>query len=241
MKKIKLFCFPHAGGSATSYYRWNPLLKDVDVIPVELAGRGSRTGEAFYENFFDMVEDIYSMVKGKIDGGPYAFFGHSMGSWLGYELAHKLIQNGYPSPSHLILSARRAPHCEYEIERSYGSLSRDELIEKVLSLGGTPPELFEDEQLLNIFLTIIERDFKVISDYTYLKKGNVLDCGITVIAGKQDTHVSTKDLLAWKRHTTGPFRVLTLGGGHFYLSENEEALLNILREILTSKDYLTIK
>ncbi|MGA4722145.1 thioesterase II family protein [Fictibacillus nanhaiensis] len=235
MSKLKLFCFPHAGGSATSYYRWNSLLEDVDVIPVELAGRGLRAGESFYGNFSNMVEDTYKVVKDKANDGPYAFFGHSMGSWLGYELAHKLIQNGYPSPSHIVVSARRAPHCEYDIERNFGSLTRKELIEQVLSLGGTPPELFENEQLLNHFLTIIEHDFKVISDYTYHNKETLLECGITVMAGKQDIHVSTKDLLAWKRHTTGFCKVLTLEGGHFYLNENEEVFLKILSDSLTVK------
>ena len=91
MKKIKLFCFPYAGGSAAAYNKWRQYLdKHIELRPVELAGRGRRIYDPLYQSIEEAVDDVYQLISPELAKGPYAFFGHSMGGIIAYELAYKI-------------------------------------------------------------------------------------------------------------------------------------------------------
>ncbi|MFH4077473.1 thioesterase domain-containing protein, partial [Acinetobacter baumannii] len=80
VSKIKLFCFHHAGGSSSAYYNWKDYLnKDIEIIPIELAGRGKRLKVPVYTSMEEAVLDIYDLMKPNLDGSPFAIFGHSVG------------------------------------------------------------------------------------------------------------------------------------------------------------------
>ena len=106
MKKIKLFCFPHSGGSASNFHAWKKYVDThiIDLHPMELPGRGKRFGEKFCLTMPEAMDDIYKKIKDDISKGPYAFFGHSVGSLLACELAHRIIKNGDNDPVHIFFS-----------------------------------------------------------------------------------------------------------------------------------------
>ena len=96
--KMKLLCIPYAGGSAFAYNFFNDYLTDLEVVPIELKGRGKRFKEVNYNTFTEAVDDIYDYVKEIIKDTKYMIFGHSMGSWLAYELYYKILEEGNTLP-----------------------------------------------------------------------------------------------------------------------------------------------
>ena len=108
---MKLFCIPYAGGSASVYSGWNPILREnIQLVPVELSGKGVRAAEPLYENWEDALEDVYSSITEKIEPGEeYALFGHSMGSWIAYEILKILCRKKMPQPLHVFFSGNTPP------------------------------------------------------------------------------------------------------------------------------------
>src|SRR5229473_7209383 len=108
--KLRLFCFPHAGGSASSYHHWRSLLPgSVDVCLVQLPGRAARINEAPFTRLKPLVLELARVMRQHLDM-PFAFFGHSMGALIAFELA-RLLQNQHKMmPECVLVSARRAPH-----------------------------------------------------------------------------------------------------------------------------------
>ncbi|PWK05387.1 thioesterase II family protein [Tumebacillus permanentifrigoris] len=231
MPKIRLFCLPYAGGSAMMYVRWKELLHDgIELCPVELTGRGTRMSEPIHQSFEEMLDDVFLQVQDRLDV-PYAIFGHSMGSWLAFELAHKIVEQGLPAPAHLFFSARRAPQVPKE-DIAYHELPLPDLMRELEALGGASQEMFENETLLKLFLPTLLADFKVLYEYRYIAKANKLPCSISVLSGKTDTPITGSDLLAWKALTEVSCRIHKLSGGHFFINENTPAVVEVVNAAL---------
>ncbi|ARU60256.1 hypothetical protein CBW65_03645 [Tumebacillus avium] len=232
MGKIRLFCLPYAGGSAMVYTKWKDYLhEDIELCPVELAGRGMRFREPRYEQFEDVVEDLYHMMKDRLDDRPYAIYGHSFGCFAAYELAHKLQASHHQNPQHLFFAARRAPQV-FKDEIPYHNLSMDELKNVLLRLGGTPQELFENKEMMNAFLPILLSDFRVLHYYRYQERADKLACAISALSGKEDRDISGQDLTAWKVHSEVGCRIYKVNGGHFFLNEHPEEVAGIINQTL---------
>ncbi len=170
MKKIKLFCIPYAGGSAMVYHKWkNKLNSVIELHPIELAGRGSRYNEPLYKSLDEAVNDIYRYIISHIDSSPYALFGHSMGSYLTFELFHKLTSMRHKEPIHIFFSGKESPQSN-KSKRQIHLLDDLNFKSKILELGGTPEELINNEELSHFFLPIIRADYKITEKYKYLPK-----------------------------------------------------------------------
>jgi len=157
MKKIKLFCFPYAGGLAHSYNKLKRYLGDnIEQVPIEYAGHGRRIKEPFYEDMSKAVSDTFNFVCNNIDDEHYSFFGHSMGGLIAYETCHKLIEAKYKEPLHLFISGRLPPHIKKESD-NISHLPDKEFIEEILKIGGTPKEVFENQDLINMLLMSSEK------------------------------------------------------------------------------------
>ena len=102
MKKIKLFCFPYAGGSSVVYDKWKKHLSNsIELIPIEYPGRGRKFTAPLCKNINEIVEDAFDSVKNHLDGSSFSFWGHSMGALIAYELSHKFKQLNYVAPVHI--------------------------------------------------------------------------------------------------------------------------------------------
>ena len=111
--RMRLFCFPYAGGGTAIYHRWQRYLDDlVLVLPVKLPGRESRINEPAYECMQRLVEDLLPPLRGQLRT-PFAMFGHSMGALVAFELAKQLGQSTSREPNCLFVSACRPPHSEF--------------------------------------------------------------------------------------------------------------------------------
>jgi medium-chain acyl-[acyl-carrier-protein] hydrolase len=232
MSKIRLFCLPYAGSSAMVYYQWSKYLdKRIDIHPVELAGRGSRIDVPFYDSISDAAEDVCCSIKKYIEDTPYAIFGHSMGSWIAFELYHELIKSGLRKPEHIFFSGNRAPHLNNKRNKIIYNLPENEFKEEILKLGGTPREIFEDNALASIFIPLIRADYKITENYLYTAGKNKLECGVSVLCGRDD-EITREGINEWGEHVINGCEIVYFDGGHFFLHHNVAGITDIINQTL---------
>ncbi|QNU66696.1 thioesterase [Ruminiclostridium herbifermentans] len=232
MNKIKLFCLPYAGGSSLVYKKWeNYLDNSIKLNMLELAGRGSRSKEPYYNSMEEAVEDIFSIVKANTDDNEYAIFGHSMGTILAYKLAAKIKDSNMKQPLHLFISGRYPPNIKKE-ERNIYLLPEEEFIQEVKSRGGLPEKLFRYEALLQKAIETLRADFKILETGGYQPIIKKVDCNISVLSGKEDSLSEEFDISMWREYTEKECSFYVFEGGHFYIHNNAEGIVNIINKTL---------
>lgn len=212
--KMRLICFPFAGGSASSYREWGRHFPEFEVVAVQYPGRGSRMGEKPHQTITDLIEELFSDAA-FFQEKPVLFFGHSMGAIVAFELACMLHRNGFKGPGHLFVSGREAPHLTSSQEKIC-SLPDDEFIQKLKEYNGTPEEVLNNQELLNLILSTIRSDFRAIETYR-LHSRVVLNCPISVFYGSQDPFVCSERIGGWSEHTTQNTKEIIMDGDHFFI------------------------
>lgn len=231
MKKVNLFCFPYAGSSAMIYSKWKKYIHgQINLVPVELAGRGGRIGEDPYTSIKTAAKDAYDQIESQLNDGPFAFFGHSMGSLIAFELAHEIMEQKGLQPEHIFFSGRKAPQCPGQGMPKH-LLSDTEFKKELFVMGGTPQEVLENKELSDFFLPLIRMDYKIVETYEFQEKVSPLNCSISVLQGKRD-EISYEELIGWKEHTTGRSEIIQFDGGHFFINERMEEVLRIVNSRL---------
>nr|AZF85923.1 thioesterase [Catenulispora sp.] len=226
---IRLVCFPHAGGSAPFYFPVSAGTgPDVDVLAVQYPGRQDRRTEPLIDTVDTLADRLADLLPDWLDR-PYAFFGHSMGATVAYEVARRLAARG-SEPLHLFVSGRRAPSRARD-ERVH---ERDDagLIADLRELSGTDTRIFGEPELMSLVLPVIRSDYKAAETYTY-RAGEPLHCPITVLIGDADSKSTVDEAESWREHTTGPTAVQVYSGGHFYLVEHKDAVMDVIGKALT--------
>jgi len=225
MKRITLFCFACSGASAMSYLRWRRLLPDwIDIKPVELPGRGQRIAEPFVKNFTPLVEKLTREIVSELPEN-YAMFGHSLGGLLAHGCSLRLQQEGKPLPRALFVASCSAPSAR---NFDFSSLvSDDDLVERLRRLNGTPAEVFENRELLDLTLAVTRADFAVCASHDYTKS-DPLPVPIFVSGGRDDD-IPEAALVAWEKETAKTFSLDMFSGGHFFLREQEAQFLQMLK------------
>ena len=223
---LRLFCFPYAGANATVYRSWpQKLPADIEVVAIQLPGRGSRTHEQPLSKLSELVELLGSALAGSLNE-PFAFFGHSMGALVAFELARLLRREGRALPRHMFISGRSAPQLQGCHAPLY-NLPTSELLQELHQLDGTPREVLEHPELMEMMLPILRADFSICDTYEYTEEAP-LECPISAFGGFQDVDVPRENLEAWRKQTSSSFTLRMLPGNHFFLHSNETLLLNLL-------------
>ncbi|SHJ15824.1 thioesterase II family protein [Aquimarina spongiae] len=239
MNKLKLFCLPYAGGSAAIFNKWKEFIDDtIEIIPIELAGRGSRIQAPMYTSVSEAVDDIFEIVKEGITDGPYALFGHSMGAMLAYELTTKIATQGLEGPQHIFFSGRAVPHIKMREDKKYHLLDEENFKKQVRKLGGTPPEFFKHPELLELFLPLLRNDFMLAATDYSNREIVPHSCNITVFLGKEEdmTHEQAD---GWKLHTEGVCSIHYFNGGHFFLNQYAKEMVELMNTtLITQKNTL---
>jgi medium-chain acyl-[acyl-carrier-protein] hydrolase len=226
--ELRLFCLPYAGGSSQIYRDWmNHLSQKIELCPIELPGRGSRLNETPIIDLSTLVQEIALGIHHHLDR-PFAFFGHSMGALLSFELTRLLRQQGYASPAHLFVSGYRAPHLKPNSTLIH-HLPEPEFTEEIRRLGGTPEAVLVNAELRELVFPALRADFAAIETYIY-RPSTSLVCPITAFGGLQDKGVDVADLEAWRQYTTGKFRLQMFSGSHFFLHQAQSSILQVLHQ-----------
>lgn len=224
--KLRLFCFPYSGAPATAFFPWAEVMPDsVHVCPVQLPGHGSRLGEPLVDRLNPLVERVAEGLAPAFDR-PFAFFGHSMGALVAFELARRLRRDGKPQPVHLFVSGHGAARLP-DRNPPLHPLPEGEFVARVRELNGTPDQVLEHPELRQIVVPILRADFAVCETYEY-HADTPLACGITALGGLGDPYVTRADLDGWREETSGPFSVRVFPGDHFYLNTARHFLLQVL-------------
>lgn len=221
--RMRLFCFPFAGAGASAFLTWpDGLPPDLDVCAIQPPGRDRRLREPPIRQLSLLVRSVADAVTPLVDR-PYAFFGHSFGGLVSYEVARELRRRGARAPEHLIVSASRAPAVP-DLRPPSHRFPDDRFIEEVRKLGGMPEEILNDRDLLRVFLPALRADFAMLETYVHLRQ-DPLDCPITAFEGERDATVHGEQVDRWQAETRGRFEKHVFPGGHFFLVSERSAVL----------------
>jgi medium-chain acyl-[acyl-carrier-protein] hydrolase len=228
--RLRLFCFPYAGGSAHVYRTWHEFLPaGTEVCAVQLPGRGGLLQQPPLKRLPEIVEAVTRVIKQQLDR-PFAFFGHSMGAMIGFEVARRLRRERLRGPLALFVSARRAPQVT-EAEPVTYNLPEAEFCHELRRLNGTPKEVLENAELMQLMTPVLRADFEVCQTYAYAE-GAPLDCPVTAFGGLQDEEVPAEHLEPWREQTTARFTLRMLPGDHFFIHSSQALLLRMLSDEL---------
>jgi medium-chain acyl-[acyl-carrier-protein] hydrolase len=228
--KLRLFCFPYAGGSAMVFRDWqNNLPETIQVCPVEFPGRGFRLMEAPFEDVTSLVKAMVTDIQSLLNL-PFAFFGHSLGALVSFELSCLLRQEHAKVPIHLFVSGRQAPPIP-DLSPMH-ALSEPDLVSELRRLGGTPKAVLENAEIIQLLLPMVRADLKIDETYNY-KTSEPFDFPITIFGGSEDPETNKEDLEAWKEHTRGKFSLQMFPGNHFFINTAQELLLESIRATLS--------
>jgi surfactin synthase thioesterase subunit len=228
--ELRLFCLPYAGSGAVVYRDWPSVVPErVQVCPIELPGRGSRNGEAAFTRLAPLANALAKALEGALDR-PFALFGHSMGGLVAYELARTLRRAGGPQPVHLFVSATAAPGTAPAQPLVHCAAERD-VKHRLRELNGTPREVLENEELMELMLPTIRADFAVLETYQY-REEPPLPVPITVFGGTQDRAVPLANLNGWRGHSAVGCRLRLFPGDHFFLHSAAAEVIHAVSQIL---------
>ncbi|MCH6257197.1 thioesterase domain-containing protein [Puniceicoccaceae bacterium K14] len=232
-ERIRLFCFPYAGGGSSAFLEWKKHLPArIEVCPLQYPGRENRVKDPLLFNIPDVVDDVIGQLLPYVDE-PYALFGYSMGAIVAFEVARKLRTMQQSTPEHMIVAARSAPSVNRELPIKH-LLGDSMFLESVKELGGTPAAFFEYPELVELILPILRADFQAIETYEY-RCGEVFDFPITALGGELDTDSPPDSLNQWKRETKDEFKQICYPGGHFFLNDHFSTLIADIRAIFASE------
>ena len=198
------------------------------MCAVQYAGRGSRIAEPLGEDVVVVMNGVYHDLLPFLTK-PVAFFGHSMGALVSYEFARRLREEQQPEPVELFVSGCTAPHVR-TVESTY-HLPEPEFIAELRRLQGTPAEVLENAELMQLMMPIVRADFKASQTYEYVP-GPPLECPIRAFGGLKDEMVPREKVEAWSQHTTGSFRAQMMPGDHFFLNTSQSLLTRVIAQEL---------
>ncbi|QIS22135.1 thioesterase II family protein [Nocardia terpenica] len=227
---LRLVCFPHAGGSASSYHALAKAMDHkCDVLAVQYPGRQDRRSESCVESISELADRVVARVVPLLDK-PMALFGHSMGALVAFEVARRLECRGV-LPRVLFVSGRRSPSSLRA--ESVHLLEDAAFMRKVKSLGGFDDRILNDDEMLGLVLPVIRNDYRVVETYRF-DQGPPLATPIHACMGLSDPEVTVGEAEDWRSCTTGKFELELFSGGHFYLMDQLDELIDSISSVLFS-------
>ncbi|MEV0296264.1 thioesterase domain-containing protein [Nocardia sp. NPDC050710] len=224
---LRLFCWPFAGGKAASYTQWRTRLPDwVELCAVELPARQRHLGQTPIRRFGELVDAAVAQVVPLTDV-PFAFFGHSLGALTAFEVARGLPAG--VAPEMLFLGGSVAPHLPRPGRLS--SLPDDQFLSAVGHYGGIPPEVLDTPEVMALFLPALRSDFEIFDDYRFVPHPPPA-CPVHLYGGRDDRQVAATQLEAWRDVLPGVRSTELLPGGHFFLSDQRDALVDSIADKL---------
>lgn len=213
-EQVRLFCFPYAGGGASSFLPWKPLLPDyISLFPVQLPGREERYGEQAITDIDALCEEL-ALALHPLFTPKTVFFGHSMGGLLAFRLALYLAREGMTAPVHLFVSAAPTPIPPDELRPE--TVGDEAFLNRVLQSNSIPESVLLDADSLEMVRQTLLLDHALLLSMIDGTK-EALDIPISVFAGEKDILVPLDRVRRWKQFTTGVCSMATYPGGHFYL------------------------
>lgn len=228
MNKLRILFLPFAGGSAQISNYWKRYLNDgFSIIPIELAGRGSRFKDKFYTDFDQALDDLIISVKAVADE-PYVIYGHSFGALLTYELYYRLLENNCRLPEHLFFSGSVPPNRRCLEKKTY-DMPDTEFMKEVIKFNGMEKEVLENKQLMELVLPILRADFKLLDLYNFSEKPCKIEKNVTILYGNDMTYDTVK---GWSELAENNIDFYHIDGDHFFIKKNVKEVMDIIKDQL---------
>jgi medium-chain acyl-[acyl-carrier-protein] hydrolase len=225
---VRLLCFPYAGGGASIYRQWASKLPAwVEVCAIQLPGRENRMHTPAHINMQAAIEEIATNIQPLLDK-PFYLFGHSMGALISFELARFLRRSNLPQPARLFVSASRAPQMQHHNEEIHALPGR-EFLAGIKKLGGTPDEILQHEELMELLLPMLRADFTLYETYRYTPEPP-LSYPINAYCGTHDAEVSKEEIAGWQEQTSNTFKLEMISGDHFCIHSQQDVLLKYISQ-----------
>lgn len=224
--RVRLLCFPHAGGAAYAFQAWPGYLPpDVEVCALQLPGRGCRLLEAPMTRVDQVMEPLWEAFQPFLQA-PVAFFGHSLGALIAFEFARQLQARNIPL-AHLFVAGATAPQLPYPEPPIRHLPDREFMAEVRQRYEALPEEILRDEKMVAVFLPALRADFTMAETYQIFD-GPLLECGISAFGGDQDGSVAVHELAAWRERTGSTFKFSMFPGGHFFVDSARESVIKVV-------------
>jgi medium-chain acyl-[acyl-carrier-protein] hydrolase len=231
--KMRLICCPYAGGNSRVFAGWQAQFgSDIEVLAIETPGRGRRFKEEPVADLRELTQQLCEASKPLLDR-PFVLFGHSNGALLAYELARAIRQRYLLSPQALFLSGKRAPQLLYS-EAQLHTLPDGEFVAALQRYNGTPREVLENPELLNVFLPVLRADFALSETYRFTP-GEPITAPVYLFGGARDPVVPEQDLLGWGDLCEGEVYYRRFAGDHFFIHSHRDQLIALIKEALTTE------
>lgn len=228
--RLRLFCFPYAGGGASIFHTWSASLpQEIALYPVQLPGRENRLRERPFTHLTPLIQTLAQVIQPYLNR-PFAFWGHSLGALISFELARQLRRQNDPLPDYLLVSGYRAPH-KPPLHSPIHQLPDAEFVEELRRFNGTPEAVLGNAELLQLFLPLLRADFAASETYIYTAEPP-LRCPISAFGGLKDAEVDQDSLVAWREQTCSTFTLHMFPGDHFFLHDARLPLLRVVSQCL---------
>ncbi|MFE7559969.1 thioesterase II family protein [Kitasatospora sp. NPDC057500] len=231
-----MIAFPHAGGSASYFFPLAEALRraavplELDILAVQYPGRQERRLEPCIGDLRTLAELAAEELLPFTDR-PLVFFGHSMGAMVAFEVAQRFEQQHGTTPLMFFASGRGAPATARR--DALHRLPDQAIIDELGLLDGTNSALLSDPEVLKMVMPAIRADYQAVETYTY-RPAPPLRCPVHVVVGDSDPRVSEESAQAWAQHTEGGHRLSVFDGGHFYLKDQQDALVDTIVDRLNT-------
>jgi len=227
---MHLFCIPYAGGNAWSYRALERSVSPgITLEGLELPGRGRRGLEPLCASLEDLADDVFRQIAQRGMTSRYALYGHSMGALLALLAAQRIRAAGLARPEALFLSGSSAPAARQVRQRHL--LPPAEFKTMLRDLGGCPPQVLDDPELLDFFEPILRADFKAVETWRRSDQAP-LDIPLVVMSGKDDDS-DAGDAGGWAAETTAGCRLMEFSGDHFFILQHwDEIGATIQRQLI---------
>nr|WP_254212545.1 alpha/beta fold hydrolase [Burkholderia multivorans] len=226
-----MYCFHHAGGNASSFSSWAGKLGDgVEIWASQLPNRfdtAQRPLATIDTVIPAMIAALDALHAGDARAVPFAFFGHSLGALIAFELARALFAAGKRGPAALAVSGHRAP--DRPLRRApLHDLDDDAFVAQLRALGGIAGSLLDDSRLRPFLLPMLRADLYMSEAYSPLP-GLLLAIPLIGFRGESDPLLTADEFDGWTTHTGASCSLHTLPGGHFF----DDAAMRQLQDLLS--------
>lgn len=231
--EFRLFCFHYAGVSAEVFHSWSVLFPDnIELCAIQLPGRSTRLNEKRITEMAVLAEKVAKEIQ-NYNELPFLFFGHCMGAYLSYEVVRVLSRNACLLPSHLFVSAAKAPFLPI-LHPDLHRLSDDDFLLMMKEINLRPDTFYLSPGIIEESLPIIKSDFALVEKWSRPGEDTQITIPITALGGDKDEFVLEEHVKKWAVCTTASFNYSIFPGGHFYLQEgdNHESIIRWINETI---------
>lgn len=229
--KVKLFCFPFAGGNASFFDILDKALPELDLIGLEYSGHGTRRREPLYNEISEAAEDMLELLKRSAEGAPYALLGYSMGSIVLAEVLRRILRTpGLDDPIHVFIAAHE-PVTNVEMSKIPEEDKDDYVIERTVRFGGISEEIAAKSVFKKLYAPLYRADYGMIEKYRFEELDLSTELPASVFYSEEDTPL--EKMLLWKRYFTGECGFYRFDGDHFFLREERDRIAEIIRDKLS--------